>query len=42
MLQKMCIKNIDFGVTFISGKLFEQYNHDEYQKEKAIGKKKNC
>lgn len=40
MLQKSCITNIDFGATFISGKLFEQYDRDEYQKEKANGKKK--
>lgn len=32
MLQKLRITNIDFGATFISGKLFEQYDHDEYQK----------
>lgn len=42
MLQKLCITNIDFGATFISGKLFEQYDRDEYQKEEANGKKKNA
>lgn len=32
MLQKSCITDIDSSATFISGKLFEQYDHDEYKK----------
>lgn len=42
MLQKLCITNIDCGATFISGKLFERYDHDEYQKWRANGKKKHA
>lgn len=42
MLQKLCITDIDSSATFISGKLFEQYDRDEYKKYKANGKKKNA